>query len=133
MLKKSEVLREGYIKGLRKAQKIILEMLGTNNSFDKKLLQSDNPSECQKLLKMGANPDVTDEEGWTPLHFAADEGNVQLCSVLLRGGANVNAETNSYETPLHRAAYNGHADVCDLLTDNGANINAEDKDGDTPM
>lgn len=40
-MKKSEVLKEGYIKGLKKAQKIINEMLSENDDDEFELLDED--------------------------------------------------------------------------------------------
>lgn len=41
IMKKSEVLKEGYIKGLKKAQKIINEMLSENDDDEFELLDED--------------------------------------------------------------------------------------------
>jgi ankyrin repeat protein len=40
------------------------------------------------LLKHGAKPDIADEEGNTPLHFAAQRGTQELAKFLLTLGAN---------------------------------------------
>lgn len=41
ILKKSEVLREGYVKGLKKAQAVINEMLVQTQGFDEGELEGD--------------------------------------------------------------------------------------------
>lgn len=49
------------------------------------------------LLDSGANPDVVDNELWTPLHTAAACGRVSICQVLIDRGADllaVNADGN---------------------------------------
>lgn len=52
------------------------------------------------LLLKGANPNVKDEEGRTPLHQAARNINVRGAKLLLRFGADVNAEDCNGMTPL---------------------------------
>lgn len=60
------------------------------------------PDDVEELLKRGAN--VNMEKGWTPLHYAATEGNVALLERLIKAGADVNAQTSAGVTPLMMAA-----------------------------
>ncbi|CAK1603146.1 unnamed protein product [Parnassius mnemosyne] len=49
-----------------------------------------------------------DNAGYTPLHYAARSGHVNICNILLQNGADINAETRSGKaTPLHKAAAAG--------------------------
>ena len=59
----------------------------------------------------------------TPLHKAADKGDVALASSLIKKGANVNARDWLGTTPLYWAAYKGHVEVSELLLKHGANVN----------
>ena len=65
------------------------------------------------------------KEGRTPLHYAANNGNLRLCKLIIEGTSNKNPEsikvwrsTQSGHTPLHYAALNGHLEVCKLIMDN---------------
>lgn len=49
--------------------------------------------------------------GWTPLHEACNQGNVEVAKQLLKAGANVNVQGFEDDTPLHDAAGNGHHKV----------------------
>jgi ankyrin repeat protein len=89
---------------------------------------------------LNANPKVVfsldtngDEEGCTPLHFAALNGHLDVVALLLASGAEVNATNRTGWTPLHVAAEMGWPDVAALLLTNHAEVNARDKDRDTPL
>lgn len=50
-----------------------------------------------------------DNSGYTPLHYAARKGHVDICKILLQNGALIDAKTNSGQaTPLHKAAAAGN-------------------------
>ncbi|MDI3489060.1 MAG: uncharacterized protein PWP11_337 [Thauera sp.] len=57
------------------------------------------------LIKAGA---AVNQEGWTPLHYAAFEGREALLKDLVAAGADVNAPAPNLATPLMLAARNGH-------------------------
>lgn len=60
------------------------------------------------LLKKGTYVDQRDSSGYTPLHYAARNGHLDLCRLLVEKGACVNAITNQGQaTALHRAATAG--------------------------
>jgi ankyrin repeat protein len=60
------------------------------------------------LMKAGA---PINQEGWTPLHYAAFEGRLELLERLLAAGAEVNALAPNKSTALMLAARNGHTAV----------------------
>jgi ankyrin repeat protein len=64
--------------------------------------------------------------GYTPLMFAAQQGDAASARVLLDAGAKVNYTTPAGTTPLIVATHSGHADVAELLLARGADsrINA---------
>ena len=41
------------------------------------------------LLKGGINPNITSEEGVTPLMYASDTGNLYMCKILIKNGVNI--------------------------------------------
>jgi ankyrin repeat protein len=90
-------------------------------------------SRVRRLLERGANVDVVDNSGWTPLHVAAHHGHRDIVALLLRSGANVDAVDNNGWTPLHHAAHDGHRDIVALLLEGGANVNAATNNGRTPL
>ena len=66
---------------------------------------SNGPGDMVRLLhEHHADVDAVDSDGNTPLHVAAQRGNVAVLDVLLAFGANVYARNHSGKTPLHLAA-----------------------------
>jgi len=57
----------------------------------------------QLLLKNGAKPDIADEEGNTPLHFAAMRGTQDVAKFLMNLGANPYARNNQDLVPYEVA------------------------------
>ncbi|WP_353283369.1 ankyrin repeat domain-containing protein [Wolbachia endosymbiont (group A) of Pogonocherus hispidulus] len=67
------------------------------------------------LLAAGADPNAKNNEGETPLHYAAAIGNDEGVNLLLRGGANPNICDKQGKTPQQVAIDNGHYNVARLL------------------
>ena len=72
---------------------------------------------------------VKDVSGYTPLHYAARNGHIEITRLLLQNGAEVNAKNNVGSTPLHWAAIAGHVDILHLLVENGADLEAQANNG----
>ena len=72
-------------------------------------------------------------QGATPLHFAAKLGSAECCKMLLDSNAIVNARAANDVTPLHLAAQAGKLKVAKLLLEAHADVNAVDKDGAPPL
>ncbi len=69
----------------------------------------------RECLARGAEVNVRDESGETPLHLAARSGRTAMVEVLLSHGADVNAETATGRTPVHEAVDSDHMEIVDLL------------------
>ena len=86
---------------------------------------------------MAEHDDITnalDDNGFTPLHEAAESNSIEDLEELLASGANPNAkESLLNQTPLHRAAMAGSKDAAERLLESGADPNIRDVDGDTPL
>ncbi|KAK4238231.1 ankyrin repeat-containing domain protein [Achaetomium macrosporum] len=82
------------------------------------------------LAEHGADPNVRDEVGRTPLHYASSE---DIARLLLQHGAAIDACDISGETPLHTAVKDGRYTAVEVLLDNGANPNNCSASGETPL
>ncbi|QOJ78899.1 ankyrin repeat domain-containing protein [Infirmifilum lucidum] len=69
----------------------------------------------KELLDRGADVNTRDKYGWTPLHYAADGGHLEVARLLLDRGADVNTRDNDGRTPLDLARAMGHKEVVELL------------------
>jgi serine/threonine-protein phosphatase 6 regulatory ankyrin repeat subunit B len=73
------------------------------------------------LLDAGADPNMRDGRGGSPLYWAAATGQAAVVELLLARGADIHLATRSGETPLVVAAQNGHERVVQALLEHGAN------------
>ena len=89
----------------------------------------DNQARVEKLLARGADVNAPDDDGDTPLHGAAQTGNVEIIRQLLDKGANPNAKNEQGGTPLMWAAVFGNEPAARLLLSRGADAAAKDNDG----
>ncbi|XP_049764441.1 serine/threonine-protein phosphatase 6 regulatory ankyrin repeat subunit B-like isoform X4 [Schistocerca cancellata] len=89
----------------------------------------DVPKFAERLLQAGANVNLKDHNGITPLHCAAKTGNCKLIKILLSAGADVNSMDVNGATPLLMTSKHCYTQAAQLLLDAGANLTASDKDG----
>lgn len=163
MLKKSQVLKEGYEQGLRDAIRIIESRLLKENTQEEntqeeivcELLQGveeeivapfelDTPEAVLSAAAMNNNlklvkkilegnlaaVDCKDDEGYTPLMWAALNNNHEMCTLLLAAGADVNERNEDGQTPL---MYAWNAEICKTLLEAGAEVDSRNNDGWTPL
>ncbi|KEF59780.1 uncharacterized protein A1O9_04628 [Exophiala aquamarina CBS 119918] len=72
------------------------------------------------LLDQGADPNYRDRNGWSAIHWAAEEGHEDIVHLLLKGGADVNAVSSYGTSPLHCAANGGRKNIVRVLLQYGA-------------
>jgi hypothetical protein len=81
------------------------------------------------LTQRGANPNIEDEKGVTPLQIAASLGFVEAVEVLLKAGARVDKASDTGETPLITAVHRRDVAMVKLLLANGADADRTDNSG----
>jgi hemoglobin len=90
------------------------------------------------LLRLGADPNIRDRGGHTPLYCVANEcaseAGPGIVRLLVGAGGDVGACGGvTRATPLHMAARRGSVGIASALLDCGAAIEAEDSKGCTPL
>jgi ankyrin repeat protein len=76
---------------------------------------------------------VTDKEGYTPLHRACYGNHVEIVKYLLQNGANIAAKTELQWEPLHSCCRWNHIECAQVLISEGADVNALSEGGQTPL
>lgn len=90
-------------------------------------------SDVNLLLKNGASPNQTDENGTPILSLACnrqDKEGMKIITALLEAGANVDGLDAKGQTPLFYAAKRGNKELVALLLEKGADYYKTDKNGD---
>jgi ankyrin repeat protein len=83
----------------------------------------------RSFLQKGANVNIRDNNGCTPITVAVGGGHLSTVKLLIENGADVNAPCNSGANPLFIAADRGQGNILRLLLDNGADVNRTDSMG----
>jgi uncharacterized protein len=88
----------------------------------------------EMLIAAGADVNLADENGDSPLSLACQQGNLDLAKLLLAKGADVQKARWNGETPLLSAVNSGSLPLVELLLERGANPNVkENREGQTAL
>lgn len=85
------------------------------------------------LLQHGADPLITDAQGYNTLHISTFNGNVLLIVLLLHQGIPVDVLDSYGHTSLMWAAYKGFPSCVDMFLRWGASVHATDEQGFTAL
>ena len=103
---------------LLKAPKIKVESRSAQDESPLMLAAINGLTEiCKQLI--AADADVN-KPGWTPLHYAASKGHLDIMSLLLENHAYIDAESPNGTTPLMMASEYGTPEAVKLLLNAGA-------------
>ena len=113
------------------------------DDFRKKILESckklrwessDEDTEIVKILApLTDNPNAPDENGRTPIYFAAHKGHTEIVKILTPLTDNPNTSDKDGYTPIYWAARNGYTEIFKILVPLTDNPNAPNKYGWTPI
>lgn len=95
--------------------------------------ESNDITRVQRLLDQGAGVNEADVFKWTPIMFAAYNGNAQITKLLIDKKADIHAKSNVGKTPLMIAAAGGSVLCVDTLIMSGSDIGAKNHTGVTAL
>ena len=104
---------------------------------NRELLIISKKGDKEKLLELLSfnqiNINFQNENGWSALHFACDEGNLKIVDLLIKSKIDLNLKNIEKKTALHISVLRGYFDITKLLLENGANINVKDNEKNLPL
>ena len=105
-------------------------------SLDRRLVDAARRSDVnavRSLLTESVDPNSTEPDGTTALHWAAQQNTPEIARLLISAGASVKAANRYGVTPIYLAAVSGSADLIRQLLKAGASPEAALPEGDTPL
>ena len=96
-------------------------------------MRSNDIDRARQLISQGADVNLQDARGATPLQFATARGQYNIVEILISSGADVAHPGIEAITALHVAARFGHLEIAQLLLLNGANADPKNARGRSPM
>ena len=81
------------------------------------------------LLQRGADPNIRNKQGLTPLQVATTLGFIEGVEALIKGGADVNVGDQTGETPLIAAVHQRNSELARVLLEKGADPDHNDNSG----
>ncbi|KAK7392372.1 hypothetical protein VNO78_20808 [Psophocarpus tetragonolobus] len=97
----------------------LVDLLGWGDAL-LRAARVDDVNGVKRCLGEGASVNGRDQNGWSPLHWAAFKGGIKSVKVLLEHGAEVDIVDDAGYTPLHSAAEAGHLQLAFFLISHGA-------------
>ncbi|XP_057676904.1 receptor-interacting serine/threonine-protein kinase 4 [Corythoichthys intestinalis] len=85
------------------------------------------------LSRRSTNVNAKDEDQYTALHWAAQNGDEAMARLLLDRGAAINEIDGQGRTPSHVACQHGHENVIRVLLSRGADVHIKGKDNWTAL
>ena len=85
------------------------------------------------IIQHGQNKNPADDHNNTPLHWAANEGHLEVCRLIIANVQDKNPADHWGQTPMHLAAGGGHLEICRLIIKNIQDKNPAEDNGNAPL
>jgi len=100
------------------------------------LIQASEEGKIEQVLQLlndDINPNCTNLDGMTPLHYAVQNGHLTIIKILVLNGAKLDQTDIDNRTPLLLAVHFNQLDIAEFLVQQGADVNIPDYEGLTPL
>ena len=129
--------RKGDDDAVRKACQADREAVKVKDHLERTALHmaayAGHASTVELLLAFDAHHSALACDATMPLHFAAQNGHIEVCKLLLKAGAKVNARgTKRNDTPLHLCCFKGHVGCVEYLLKKNADGRLKNRAQRTP-
>jgi len=101
-----------------------------------KLIQACETGKVEEVLQLlndGINPNCSNLDGMTPMHYAVQNGHLMIVKILVLNGAKINKTDLDNRTPLLLAVHFNQLNLAEYLVQAGADVNIPDYDSLTPL
>ena len=113
---------------------VILLFLNGCSGTEKKATQSGDLDDIKsRISKDPAKINERNEFGYSPLHMAVREGEIEIVKYLVSQGADVNVKDVFNETPLYEAVSLGKIEIVKYLVFRGSSINTKNIRKESPL
>ncbi|KAK2579035.1 hypothetical protein KPH14_002828 [Odynerus spinipes] len=116
-------LQKGILQEMPQSEETVLHVAARSNALEVLRILAPNNKSLNRL----------DSNGYAPIHYVVDRGDVGCLNILLRAGCHVDLSTKKGDTALHLAAEAGCIENVDLLLQNDANVHAKNNRGQTAL
>ncbi|MEA1878701.1 MAG: ankyrin repeat domain-containing protein [Bacteroidota bacterium] len=100
------------------------------------LIQASETGKVEKVLQLlneGIDPNCTNLDGMTPIHYAVQNGHLTIVKILVLNNAKIDLPDIDNRTPLLLAVHFNQLDLAEYLVQQGADVNIPDFTGLTPL
>ena len=135
---KNRIIKKINFDDMQNNNETVLNSLNDkDNTKNRELLLISKKGDKEKLYELLSFNQIDinfqNENGWSALHFASDEGNLKISKILIKSKIDLNLRTNEKKTALHISTYRGYFDITKLLIESGAKINLRDNEQNLPL
>lgn len=97
-------------------------------------IKANNVEKVELLIKANTNlVNIADNSTMSPIHHAAENGNLGIVELLEKHGADLNSKTDKGWTPLHFAVVRGRTNIVQYLISRKVDVNQQTTAGITPL